>query len=147
VLGKSGPLVSIPNSNQAKSTADVRGSPARGKQLVDRTVQLTTEVVHYEGVLARAMRLPILTVIEEGIAERGVIEHPVKIPEKEDESWTHGDDFNSHFNAWLAKLRKRHAVFLGYCSKAQDIVDAVDTHLSKLGLSVRNWRTELQLWT
>jgi hypothetical protein len=43
VLGKSGPLVSIPNSNQAKSTADVRGSPARGKQLVDRTVQLENE--------------------------------------------------------------------------------------------------------
>src|SRR5262249_45960634 len=38
VLRKSGPLVSIPNSNQAKSTAGVRGSPARG--LVDRTLQL-----------------------------------------------------------------------------------------------------------
>ena len=107
-----------------------------------KPVKLTTEFVHYEGVLARAMRLPILTIIEEGIAERGVIEHPVKIPEEEDESWANSDDFNTHFNAWLAKLRKRHDVFLGYCSKAQDIADAVDAHLSELGLSVRNWRTD-----
>lgn len=107
-------------------------------------VKLTTEFLHYEGVLARAMRLPILTIIEEGVEERGIIQRPLKIPEQADESWVTSQTFELHFQAWLRKLNARHDIFLGYCSKASPIAATISKHLRKIGVSIRDWKKDFR---
>jgi hypothetical protein len=120
------------------------GFPRWASSEGDRPVKLTTEFLHYEGVLARAMRLPIFTIIEEGVAERGVIECPLTIPEQANESWVQSHDFNLHFQAWLRKVNARHDVFLGYCSKASPVAKAISEHLKEIGVSVRDWKTDFR---
>lgn len=109
-----------------------------------KAVKLTTEFLHYEGVLARAMRLPIFTIVEEGVVERGIIERPLRIPEDADESWVESHNFNLHFQTWLKKLNARHDVFLGYCSKASPVANAVCEELRNMGLSVRDWKKDFR---
>jgi hypothetical protein len=109
-----------------------------------KPIELTTEFLHYEGVLAQAMRLPILTIVEEGVAERGVIKDPLIIPMQKAESWVQTDDFNLGFNEWLREINERHDVFLGYCSKASPVANAVSEHLTKMGLAVRDWKKDFR---
>lgn len=107
-------------------------------------IKLTTEFLHYEGVLARAIQLPILTIVEEGVAIRGIIERPLRIPEEGDAWWVDSHDFNLGLRAWLRKLNERHDVFLGYCSKGAPIAKGISDHLKTLGVSVRNWKTDFR---
>lgn len=120
------------------------GFPRWSSSESGKSIKLTTEFLHYEGVLARSLRLPILTIIEEGVQERGVIERPLIIPVGADQSWVESHDFNLHFQAWLRKIRARHDVFLGYCSKASPVANAVIDHLGSLGVSVRDWKKDFR---
>lgn len=109
-----------------------------------KPIKLTTEFTHYEGVLARAMQLPILTIVEEGVAERGVIERPFRIPESEDENWIRTYDFDTRLQEWLGKVKSRHDVFLGYCSKGSPIAGMVAEYLVRKGLRVRDWQRDFR---
>jgi hypothetical protein len=104
-----------------------------------KSVRLASEFLQYEGVLARTMGLPILTIVEEGIEERGVIASPLKIPRKADETWLEAPEFDVGLQDWLRQIKRRDDVFLGYCSKASSIADLVSKHLQGKGLRVRDW--------
>ena len=62
------------------------------------------------------------------------------LPNSAGASWVESDSFNLRFSAWLKDLKKRHDVFLGYCSKAKLAAQSVHLYLTKeLGLSVLDW--------
>src|SRR4051794_5902195 len=51
--------------------AAILGFPRRTLTEEGKTVSLASEYCHYEAALARAYKLPLLSVIEEGVAEEG----------------------------------------------------------------------------
>lgn len=108
-------------------------------------VRLPTEYNHYEGGLANALGLPILTIAETGIVDRGIHwtggGNPILfIPDDADPSWLNNESFRHRFNVWSEQLAKRRDVFLGYCSNAKTTAQAIHLFLSnKLGLTVMDW--------
>src|SRR5262245_1942116 len=58
-----------------------------------KTIELATPLLYCEGILAREMRLPILAIVDQGVAERGVIKRPLRIPKRFGESWTRDQTF------------------------------------------------------
>jgi hypothetical protein len=114
---------------------------SRGSQLVS----LVSEYCHYEGAIARAYKLPILAVLEEGVEERVFFMpyagDPIAlVPSQADSKWVDAPDFRGFFDGWLDRLEKRRDVFLSYCSGSEDIAVKVKRYLvDTLRASVLDW--------
>lgn len=110
-----------------------------------RPILFPTEYNHYEGALANARKLPILTITEKGIVDRGIHwtggGNPILfIPEGADTKWLEGDAFRHRFDVWARQLADRKDVFLGYCSKARPVAQSLHLFLTeKLKVSVTDW--------
>lgn len=109
------------------------------------TVSFPTEYNHYEGALANARKLPILTIAERGIVDRGIHwtggGNPILfMPQDADRTWLDSETFGLRFQLWADQLAERKDVFLGYCSEARHVAQAIHLFLSeKLKLSVLDW--------
>jgi hypothetical protein len=108
-------------------------------------IRFPTEYNHYEGALANSLKIPVLTIAEEGIPDRGIHwtgggNQILFIPQNADIAWLASPDFRRSFKTWTQKLGERKDVFLGYCSRAKGTAQAIHLFLSnKLKLSVMDW--------
>jgi hypothetical protein len=111
-------------------------------------IKFPTEYNHYEGALANSRGLPILTITERGMVDRGIHwtgggNAILFLPEDADGKWLEGESFRHRFSVWAEQLSERKDVFLGYCSQAQSVAQAVHLFISsKLKLSVLDWAME-----
>ena len=107
--------------------------------------QLASEYCHYEGALARAYKLPILSVIEEGVEQRVFFNRyagvePCSVPAHADENWVKDSSFQYPFGVWRRKLEERRDVFLGYSSGSSATAAKVKQYLEEnLGATVLDW--------
>jgi len=111
---------------------------------VGEEVSLATEYSHYEGAIANTLGLPILIVVQKGIADRGIVwtggGKPILfVPPGVDDEWLKGETFRHRFTLWLDQLKERRDIFLGYCSKARDTANAINLYLTKIGVTVLDW--------
>jgi hypothetical protein len=112
-----------------------------------KEISIPTEYNHYEGALANAFRVPVLTIAEQGIAERGIAwnggGNPILwIPQDADVEWLSSDTFQHRFANWTESLKERRDVFLGYSGQAKNTAQAIHLYLKKLDLSVLDWSTD-----
>ncbi len=111
----------------------------------DGEVRLPTEYNHYEGALANSLKMPILTIAERGIVDRGIHwtggGNPILfMPETADSKWLDGQSFQHRFNVWIEQMAERRDVFLGYCSKSKSTAQSIHLFVSnKLKLTVMDW--------
>lgn len=108
---------------------------------------LATELCQYEGAVAKSFDLPILVLREEHVAARGVFHNAsfeiAQIPDGADEMWLSTPYFLGPFENWLAQVRARRDVFLGYCSKSRGVAAHIKRFLTgSLGLSVLDWQED-----
>jgi len=106
---------------------------------------LVTEYCHYEGALARTCGLPILAVLEEGVAERVFFVryggNPfIRVPAKAAPSWVEGTAFRAFLNNWNKQINERKDIFLAYSGKQQGIANTVKEILTGLGATVLDWK-------
>lgn len=107
-----------------------------------------TEYNHYEGALAASLKLPLLILSEEGIAERGIFYNGggfvyTSIPLSADNNWFSNDEyFIGRFNTWKRAVSNRYQVFLGYSGAAKETANSVISFLTgRLNLRVKEYRT------
>jgi hypothetical protein len=111
-------------------------------------LRLASEFSHYEAAAAIGKELPLLLMVERGVAERGITwtgaGYPILfMPETAGPEWLDSDAFALRFNVWLDQVTERHDLFLGYCSKSQKTAQAVRRYLrDKLELRVMDWQTD-----
>jgi hypothetical protein len=108
-------------------------------------VRFPTEYNHYEGALANSLKIPVLTVAEKGIVDRGIHwtggGNPILfMPDDADSAWLASSSFQHRFDVWAEQMAERRDVFLGYCSKAKSTAQSIHLFMtSKLKLSVLDW--------
>jgi predicted nucleotide-binding protein len=76
-----------------------------------------------------------------GILSEGPDHQVVDMPRGAGPSWVDDDPtFRDHFHSWSAEVKSRPRVFLGYCSEAREVADAITMFLKrKLKIGVRNY--------
>ena len=130
--------------------AVVLGLPRWSLQGAYGTVLMPTEFTHFEGAMAHAFQLPVLTIAPEGIPNRAVYWRGgdkviLTLPRGVGGEWVGGEEFNFRFCAWLEELANRRDVFLGYCSKAIVAAQAIQLYLTKeLKLTVEDWAMDFR---
>lgn len=107
-----------------------------------------TEYNHFEGALAASLKLPLLILSEDGIAERGIFYNGggfiyTTIPSTADNNWFNNDDyFKSRFNSWKKSVNDRYQVFLGYSGAAKETAQSLIVFLNgRLNLRVKEYQT------
>ena len=136
---------SIRQIMQRCSGAVILGLPRWSFHKDNDTFLMPSEFTHYEGAVAHAYRLPVLTIALQGIPDRAVFwrggdEVILMMPSDADHSWIDSEEFNFRFKAWLDQLAERRDVFLGYCSKGKLAAQALQLFLTKeLKLTVWDW--------
>ena len=113
----------------------------------ENEVPLVSEYCHYEGALARAYRLPILSVLEQGLKERVFFvryggDIPVRPPAQIGKEWVSGDEFQNYLEKWDERIRKRKDVFLAYSSGSVETAQYIKGVLTKLGVSTLDWKSD-----
>lgn len=108
---------------------------------------MATEYNHYEGALAASLKLPLLILSEEGIADRGIFYNGggfiyTSIPSTANNAWFDNDEyFVGRFNAWKRAVNNRYQVFLGYSGEAKDVANSIVAFLTgRLNLRVKGYR-------
>lgn len=108
---------------------------------------IPSEYNHYEGALAASLKLPLLILSEEGIADRGIFYNGggfiyTNIPSTAENNWFDTDEhFIGRFNAWKRAVNNRYQVFLGYSGEAKDVANSIVSFLtSRLNLRVKEYR-------
>lgn len=111
-------------------------------------VPIPSEYSHFEGALALARPLPTLVVGEQGMPMRGILSQlggtlVIQVPMHKYTEWIEQKELLREPLAkeWLQRIRQRHDVFLGYCSKANKLAKDIKTYLEGDGLRVLDWAT------
>jgi hypothetical protein len=110
----------------------------------NEAVKFPSEYTHYEGAVANTYKLPILTIAEKGLLERGFIwnggGNPILwAPPDPGTAWLDSEPFRLRFNLWLDALQERRDVFFGYSSRAKGTAQEIRNYLEKRGASVMDW--------
>jgi hypothetical protein len=110
-------------------------------------VPFVSEYCHYEGALARAHQLPILSVLDEGLEERVFFvryggDIPIRPPTQIGKDWVSGDEFQNYLMKWNERISKRKDVFLAYSGVSGDTAKNIISILTKLGVSVFDWKSD-----
>jgi Predicted nucleotide-binding protein containing TIR-like domain len=105
---------------------------------------LPSEYSHFEGALAFTRRLPRLVVTDVRVRTAGITslaQGPVIFwPEGFGAAGTEEAWFRSQFDPWVAQVRSRPHVFLGYCSAARSTATELTMFMEhELGLRVQNY--------
>jgi Predicted nucleotide-binding protein containing TIR-like domain len=113
----------------------------------DELSGMPTEYNHYEGALAASLKLPMMILSEEGIAERGIFFNGggfifTSIPTSADNNFFNNDQyFVGRFNAWRRAVNNRYQVFLGYSGAAKETANSLVAFLTgRLNLRVKEYR-------
>jgi len=115
----------------------------RGNQIL-----LPTEFNHYEGALARTLRLPTLVLVQCGVLRRVVFDMNFsgfigEFDAHADVPWLQSEAFRVPFNYWQDLLEERRDLFLGYSSASEEVAKTVKRHLQRqLGARVLDWQTD-----
>jgi CAP12/Pycsar effector protein, TIR domain len=112
-----------------------------------RVVHLPTEFCHYEGAVARTLRLPTLVLVREDSLRRVVFDGSLGgwvavIPKGATRSWLDTPAFETPFEYWRSRLNERRDVFLGYCGASSKAARKVKRWLVDHGVSVLDWQTD-----
>ncbi len=116
----------------------------------DKEIPVPTEYNHFEGALAIAEHFPTTLVIAEGdMNMRGILLHGggfliTKIPNNATTQWLRSNQFKGNLEKWVAQVKERRDVFLGYCSKADNTAKAIRDYLEGKGFSVLDWARDFQ---
>jgi len=139
---------SVTNVMKRCDGAVILGLSRWSLQSKDEKTGIPTEYNHYEGAIAASLKLPLLILSEEGIAERGIFYNGggfiyTSIPPDADNNWFNNDEyFIGRFNAWRRAVKSRYQVFLGYSGGARETANALLSFLTnRLGLKVKEYRT------
>ena len=110
----------------------------------DRREKLASEYTHYEAGIARTLGLPMFMVLEDGIPWRGAFDgnaHNVcTIRLDADATSLSKPSFNQPFANWLAKVKVRKDIFLGYSSEAEGTAKNIARILTGYGSTVLDWK-------
>jgi predicted nucleotide-binding protein with TIR-like domain len=102
---------------------------------------------HLEGALALAQQLPVFILFEEGMDRTGIFNCGIRladIPAGASGSWTRSRLFKTHFESWAEDVRGRKDVFLGYCSKANNVANEIRDYLESKSFSVLDWARDFK---
>ena len=110
-------------------------------------VRLPTEFNHYEGALARTLRLPTLVLVQQDVMRRVVFDmnfagYIGEFAPDADTRWLHTDAFRVPFQYWKGMLDERRDVFLGYSSRSEEPAAAIKRYLLSIGTQVLDWQTD-----
>ena len=113
----------------------------------DKTVSLVSEYCHYEGAIARTLRLPILAVLDDGVEQRVFFNRYggdpfITIPAEADRTWVTENNFHAFLDKWHKRLEKRKDIFLGYSSKLEGTAESIKTILTQLNVTVLDWKSD-----
>jgi predicted nucleotide-binding protein with TIR-like domain len=116
------------------------------------TIPVPSEYSHFEGALALACDLPTLVLAEEGMQPRGILSQlggtfVIQIPMGSSADWLANDQLTSEppFEKWVTRVRARHDVFFGYCSKADELAKNMKRYLTEeAGMRVLDWATDFR---
>jgi hypothetical protein len=108
---------------------------------------LPTEFNHYEGAMARTLRLPTLVLAQKDLRRRVVFDMSFggyigEFHANSDLGWLHSEEFRVPFQYWKSLLDDRRDVFLGYCSTSNLTAAAIKRFLLSLGAKVLDWQTD-----
>lgn len=115
-----------------------------------QSVSIGSEYCHYEAALATAQGLPVLSILEKGIREKGFFNQYggrriYTIPAKPDEKCVNEAGFQAYLDRWKRLLARRSDIFLGYSSLAKETAQKVRNYLeADLKVSVLDWADGLQ---
>ena len=111
-------------------------------------VPIPSEYSDFEDALALARPLPTLVVGEQGMPIRGILSQlggtfVIQVPMPQYREWIDQKELLREPPAqeWLQRIRQRHDVFFGYCSKANKLAKDIKTYLEGEGLRVLDWAT------
>lgn len=129
---------------QRCSGAVVLGLPRWSFQSGSKTVLMPSEFTHYEGAVAHAFQIPVLTIALYGMPERAVYSRGgdkiiLTIPSDVSSAWINSDAFNFRFSAWLEELADRRDAFLGYCSEGKFAAQALQLYLTQEPSGTGQW--------
>lgn len=110
-------------------------------------VSLSSEFIHYESAVAHVLKIPLLVIAEEGLAERGVVStgagRPILfVPQEADETWIDSAAFRDRFAVWLAEVARRRDVFLGYAKSSRELAGNIKRFLTQLDVSTLDWHDD-----
>ena len=113
----------------------------------NRPVLLPTDFNHYEGALARTLRLPTLVLAQRGVLRRCVFDmsfggYVGDFPADADASWLRTSDFRVPFGYWRRSLNERRDVFFGYSSGSTSTAKAIKHFLTRCGVRVLDWQSD-----
>lgn len=123
----------------------VHASSARRRNLVPKPVP--TPYNHLEGALGLSLGIPILVVFESGMDRDGIFYSgfkPAEIPRRATKAWATSDDFLSHLPDWIDRIQARRDIFLGYCSKGNEVARELRVYLERLGFTVMDWSRDFK---
>ena len=115
-------------------------------------VPAPSEYSHFEGALALACDLPTVVIAEEGMQMRGILSQMggsfvLQVPMHNAREWLATDKLLSEppFERWVEKVRGRHDVFFGYCSKADELAQSIKKFLvEEERMRVLDWATDFR---
>lgn len=112
-----------------------------------RKVALVTEYCHYEGAIARTYGLPILAVLEDGVAERVFFNRYagdpfITMPAKADVSWAAGSSCRAFLGNWNRRIGERRDIFLAYSGKLERTAQSIHEILTRLSATVLDWKRD-----
>jgi hypothetical protein len=110
----------------------------------EEVFRFPSEYTHYEGAVANTYKLPILTIAERGLMERGFIwnggGNPILwAPSDPGAAWLESEAFRLRFNLWLDAMQERRDVFFGYSSRAKGTAKKIRDYLEERGATVMDW--------
>jgi Predicted nucleotide-binding protein containing TIR-like domain len=112
---------------------------------------LATEYAQYEGAVLRTVNIPIMILAQENLFQRGVFEYNFgqficKFPESANEGWLETQEFKQTLNVWLADIKDRRDVFLGYCSSSASTAYQLREYVeTQLGATVLDWKRDFSV--
>jgi Predicted nucleotide-binding protein containing TIR-like domain len=111
-------------------------------------IRLPTEYAHIEGTLAVEQELPTLLLAEDGVSDRGMffpggVHLITSFPFGADAAWTTTPKFTNALAAFMARVRDRRDVFLGYCSTSVGTAGNLKRFIEKvIDATVLDWQID-----
>lgn len=99
---------------------------------------------HFEGAFAVALRKEILIITEDHVAQDGITwggggQLVLAAPKGAGAAWLTSDSAKLQIDAWIAAVKDKPDIFLGYSSKARATANDIHKFVTAQGVSVLDW--------
>jgi hypothetical protein len=114
-------------------------------------VLVPTEYSQYEGAILKTLSIPLMVLVQENLFKRGVFEYNFgqficRFPEGADRKWLKSPEFQQTLRIWLADMKDRRDLFMGYCSSSAPTAEKVKAYIEgDLKASVLDWRADFSV--